>query len=97
MYMYVYDPEAELEPEPEPEAEPELSSDKMSEPEPSSNFPVPQPLFWDSWPPLSFSSTGPASPGPAGSSQEPSDMSGLDQGDPLGLLQDVLWALSSNQ
>jgi hypothetical protein len=41
MYMYVHDPEPELEPEPEPE--PELYSDKMSEPELSSNFPVPQP------------------------------------------------------
>ncbi len=37
MCMYVYDPE--LEPEPEP------YSDKMSEPEPSSNFLVPQPWF----------------------------------------------------
>jgi hypothetical protein len=37
--MYVHDPEPELEPEPEPEP----YSDKMSEPEPSSNFPVPQP------------------------------------------------------
>ncbi len=36
-------------------------------------------------------STGPASP--AWSSREPSDLSGLDQGDPLGLLQDVPWAL----
>jgi hypothetical protein len=37
--MYLYDPEPELEPEPEPEQ----YSDKMSEPEPSSNFPIPQP------------------------------------------------------
>jgi hypothetical protein len=42
VYMHVYDPE--LEPEPEPE----LYSDKMSEPEPSSNFQVPQPWFHDS-------------------------------------------------
>jgi hypothetical protein len=35
VYMHVY------EPGPEPELEP--YSDKMSEPEPSSNFPVPQP------------------------------------------------------
>jgi hypothetical protein len=39
--MYVHDPEPELEPEPEPEPEP--YSDNMAEPEPSSNFPVPQP------------------------------------------------------
>jgi hypothetical protein len=37
MYMYVHDPEPDLEPEP--------YSDNMSEPEPSSNFPVPQPWF----------------------------------------------------
>jgi hypothetical protein len=43
MSMYVYDPESELEPEPEPEPEP--YSDKMLEPEPSSNFPVPQPCL----------------------------------------------------
>jgi hypothetical protein len=33
--------------------------------------------FWDSWPPLSHGSTRPASP--AWSSQEPSDLSGLNQ------------------
>ncbi len=43
---------------------------------------------------LSFCSTRPASP--AWTSQEPSDLSGLDQGDPLGLLQDVPWARSGN-
>jgi hypothetical protein len=37
IYVYVYDPEPELEPEQEP------YSNKMSEPEQSSNFPVPQP------------------------------------------------------
>ncbi len=41
MYMYVHDPEPELEPEPEPEP----YSDNMSEPERSSNFPVPQPWY----------------------------------------------------
>jgi hypothetical protein len=40
MHMYVDDPEPELEPEPEPEPKP--YSDKMSKPEPFSNFPVPQ-------------------------------------------------------
>jgi hypothetical protein len=40
--LYLHDPEPELEPEPEPEP----YSDKMSEPEPSSNFPVPQPCFF---------------------------------------------------
>jgi hypothetical protein len=47
--MHVYDPEPELEPEPEPEPEP--YSNKMSEPEPSSNFPVPQPWWevYDFW------------------------------------------------
>jgi hypothetical protein len=39
-------------------------------------------------------STGPASP--AWPPREPSDMSGLDQGDPLGLLQNVPWGLSMN-
>ncbi len=39
--MYVHDLEPELEPEPEPEP----YSDNMSEPEPSSNFPVPQPCW----------------------------------------------------
>ncbi len=39
-------------------------------------------------------STRPASP--AWSSQEPSDLSGLDPSDPLGLMQDVPWALSVN-
>ncbi len=51
------------------------------------------PYFWDSWLPLSFCSTRPASP--TWSSWEPSDLSG-DQGDPLGLLQDVFWVLSRN-
>ncbi len=32
----------------------------------------------------------------AWSSWEPSDLRGLDQGDPLGLLQDIPWALSRN-
>jgi hypothetical protein len=41
MYMHVYDPEPELEPEP--------YSNKMSEPEPSSNFPVPQPCIMESY------------------------------------------------
>jgi hypothetical protein len=40
VYRHVYDPE--LGPEPEPETK----SDKMSEPEPSSNFRVPQPYLW---------------------------------------------------
>jgi hypothetical protein len=35
-------------------------------------------------------------PGPTWSSREPSDLSGLDQGEPLGVLQDVPWALSRN-
>ncbi len=52
------------------------------------------PLFWDSWSLLSFCSTGPASP--AWSFREPSDLSGLDQDAPLGLLQDAPWALSRN-
>ncbi len=52
------------------------------------------PKLWDSWPPLSFSSTGPASPD--WSSQKPFDLSLLDQNDSLGLLQDVPWALSRN-
>jgi hypothetical protein len=33
---------------------------------------------------------------PAWSSREPSDLSGLNQDDSLGLLQDVYWALSRN-
>jgi hypothetical protein len=60
------------------------------------------PLGWQPDSPLALSlrllasaelfSTGPASL--AWSTREPSDLSGLDQGDPLGLLQDVPWALS---
>ncbi len=60
------------------------------------------PLGWQPDSPLALSlrllasaelcSTRPASP--AWSSREPSDLSGLDPGDPLGLMQDVPWALS---
>jgi hypothetical protein len=63
-----------------------------------------RPLGWQPDNPLASSlrllafaelcSTGPASP--AWSSREPSDLSGLDPGDPLGLKQDVPWVPSRN-
>jgi hypothetical protein len=43
MWICMYDPEPEPGPEPEPEMEP--WSEKMSEPEPSSYFPVLQPCL----------------------------------------------------
>jgi hypothetical protein len=62
------------------------------------------PLGWQPDSPLALSlkllasaelcSTGPASP--AWSSREPSDLSRLNPGDPLGLKQDVHWGLSRN-
>ncbi len=48
---------------------------------------VPWPLVLRLLASAELCSTGPASP--AGSSQELSDLSGLDPGDPLGLMQDV--------
>jgi hypothetical protein len=48
---------------------------------------VPWPLVLRLLASAELCSTGPASP--ARSSREPSDLSGLNQGDPLGLLQDV--------
>ncbi len=48
---------------------------------------VPWPLVLRLLASAELSSSGPASP--TGSSREPSDLSGLDPGDPLGMLQDV--------
>ncbi len=55
---------------------------------------VPWPLVLKLLASAELCSTRPASP--AWSSREPSDLSGLVQGDPLGLLQDVPWELSRN-
>ncbi len=58
----------------------------------SSSRTVPWPLVLRLLASAELCCSGPASP--TWSSQEPSDLSGLNQGDPLGLLQDVHWALS---
>ncbi len=55
---------------------------------------VPWPLVFRLLASAELCSTGQASP--AWSSWDPFDLSGLDQGDPLGLLQDVPWALTRN-
>ncbi len=58
------------------------------------NRTVPWPLVLRLLASAELCSTEPASP--AWSSREPSDLIGLDPGDPLGLMQDVPWALSRN-